>query len=198
MKKLLLGLTFLTLMSSFANNSSCLDHNTLTGLSDRAVLEVSINSFQQGYLEDIDSSIELRLDTFLKDYDMVSDSTDEYGRRVLSKGNISGGGERINRLSFSYEEQEKMKLNEVSVKSSILLSDLHRELYSASNPRYAELEMELSEVDYLTPNEEIGKTSISIEALRQGVLKFNGNLQFNIEFKKERTKAIGTLKVRCN
>ncbi|GEM_PF-5205172 len=198
MKNLLLGLTLLTSVSALADNASCVDFETHTGLSDNSVLELSIDSFQQGYLEDIDSSIELRLDTVLQDYDIVADYTDKHGIRTVSKGNMSGEGDRVNRLSFSYEAQEKMKLSKVSVMSQILVSDLNRDLFSLHNPEHAELKMELSEVDYLSPNDEIGKTSLSIEALRKNVLRNNGNIQFKIKFTEGRTKAIGTLRVRCD
>ena len=198
MKTLLSGLALFFTVSSLADNSSCLNYESLTGLSDNAALEIRVDRFRQGYLEDLDSSLEIRLDTIVQGYDSVRDITNKLGERTISTGNISGVGDRISRITFPYKHNNNMELTPVNSSSIILLSELHKELFSVSNSKFADLIMTLDEVDKLTPNEEIGEITISIESLREGVMKFNGNVRFNFVFKKEGTKALASLRVLCN
>jgi len=85
--------------------------------------------FQQGYIDDLDSDIELALDINLQSYGMVARS-EENGTITTTKLNFSIGSEKsIDQLYFNLEDQKEIKPHRVDAKIEISVADLHRQLY---------------------------------------------------------------------
>lgn len=182
--------------------SSCLDYETTTTLSDTATLKINFVKIKQGHIDDFhDDSLEFELNAMIKGYNLVSISS-KNGKKVTSKANLSPefGGVRpikIAELSFSVKDSSKNeRFSEVPLSKStsllIPMSELHYELSKTANRKYAYIQFDLKETNYIYEDKKFNPRILPIEWIERNARMLARGREFLLEF-----KTLGTSKVRA-